>query len=582
MAKQLTYKSLDNLGVNGLNTQANPASLDSTWLTKADNIVIRESGRISSRKGLKQNILKTSAKIGSMVEHNDSGTNKVFASVGTSIYTIAFSSPDSAFTSAHTVLGSTSDWQFVNFNNKLYGFQNGVAPVEYSGSWTNMSTKPSSVSGTFDPSCATGYYGRLWVGGVTENNDVMYYSDTLLGTTWSGGSSGYIDLKTVWDADEIVAIAPFYGQLVIFGKSNIAIYQTPTDPTNMSLTEVIRGIGCVSRDSVQAIGDDLVFLSSTGLRSLARTTELDKVPLTDFSVNIKDQIIRHISQSTNVKSVYVENEGVYVMSFVDLNITYVFDMKYFTPNRAPRVTIWKFDADREPASFAYTESKDFLIGQQQGSIATYEGYYDKDYSGSTIYTSHSYTSSFATNWIDLGDSVVASLLKKLTMVIEGGSGSNLGIKWYKDFSPTPSKTTQITLNPVTTGTVSLWGASSSIYGTTTVTTVTAGSFVVDTYYTIKTVGNTNFTLVGAASNTVGVIFKATGVGSGTGTAESHTHDSTIHPASSTYAPVYGLREYNTSLTGSAKHLKLEMDIEINGFVASLQDATLLHKQGKIR
>ena len=530
MAKQLTYRPLDNLGVNGLNTQANPASLDSTWLTKADNIVIRESGRISSRKGLKQNILKTSAKIGSMVEHNDSGTNKVFASVGTSIYTIAFSSPDSAFTSAHTVSGSTSDWQFVNFNNKLYGVQNGVAPVKYSGSWANLSTKPSGIT-TFDPSCGMGYYGRLWVGGVTENNDVLYYSDTLDGTNWTTSAAGYIDLKTVWGADEIVAIAPFYGQLVIFGKSNIAIYQTPTDPTNMALTEVIRGIGCVSRDSVQAIGDDLVFLSSTGLRSLARTTELDKVPLTDFSVNIKDQLIRNISQSTNVKSVYVENEGVYVMSFVDLNITYVFDMKYFTPNKAPRVTIWKFDSDREPASLTYTESKGFLIGQQEGSIATYEGYYDKDYSGSTVYTSHSYTSSFATNWIDLGDSVVASLLKKLKMVIEGGSGSSLGIKWYKDFSPTPSKTTQIALNPVTTGTVSLWGASSSLYGATTV---------------------------------------------------SHTHDSAVHPASTTYAPVYGLREYNTSLTGSAKHLKLEMDIEINGFVASLQDATVLHKQGKIR
>jgi len=520
MAKQLTYRPLDNIGINGLNTQANPASLDSTWLTKADNIVIRESGRISARKGLRQNILKTSAKIGSMVEHEyrSGNTNytKVMASVGSSIYTIDFGTPDSAFTSAHTVSNSTSDWQFVNFNHKLYGFQNGVSPVEYdSGTWSNPSSKPSGVT-TFDPSCGMGYYGRLWVGGLTENNDTLYYSDTLLGTTWSGGLSGYIDLKTVWGADEIVAIAPFYGQLVIFGKSNIAIYNNPHDLSNLALTEVIRGIGCVSRDSVQAIGDDLVFLSSTGLRSLSRTTELDKVPLSDYSINIKDSLIRHISQSTNVKSTYVESEGVYVMSFVDKNITYVFDMKYFTPNKAPRVTIWKFDSDRHPSSLAYTESKGFLIGQQEGSIATYQDYYDKDYSGSSVYTSNSYTSSFATNWIDLGGSVVASLLKKLTMVIEGGSGSMLGLKWYKDFSPTPSKTTHISLNPITTGAIGLWGDPSALYG--------------DVKYT----------------------------------------------------PIFGLKEYNTSLTGSAKHLKLEMDIEINGFVASLQDATLLHKQGKIR
>jgi hypothetical protein len=50
------------------------------------------------------------------------------------------------------------------------------------------------------------------------------------------------------------------------------------------------------------------------------------------------------------------------------------------------------------------------------------------------------------------------------------------------------------------------------------TAVTAGSFVTGTVYRILTVGTTDFTLIGAASNTVGVCFKATGAGSGTGTA----------------------------------------------------------------
>ncbi len=50
------------------------------------------------------------------------------------------------------------------------------------------------------------------------------------------------------------------------------------------------------------------------------------------------------------------------------------------------------------------------------------------------------------------------------------------------------------------------------------TPVTAGSFVVGHTYAITTVGTTDFTLIGAASNTVGVWFTATGVGSGTGTA----------------------------------------------------------------
>ena len=48
--------------------------------------------------------------------------------------------------------------------------------------------------------------------------------------------------------------------------------------------------------------------------------------------------------------------------------------------------------------------------------------------------------------------------------------------------------------------------------------VAAGTFDVGSTYTILTVGSTSFTSIGAASNTVGLSFVATGPGSGTGTA----------------------------------------------------------------
>lgn len=50
------------------------------------------------------------------------------------------------------------------------------------------------------------------------------------------------------------------------------------------------------------------------------------------------------------------------------------------------------------------------------------------------------------------------------------------------------------------------------------TPITAGSFVTGQQYVITTVGTTNFTLIGASANTVGVSFVATGAGTGTGTA----------------------------------------------------------------
>jgi len=56
---------------------------------------------------------------------------------------------------------------------------------------------------------------------------------------------------------------------------------------------------------------------------------------------------------------------------------------------------------------------------------------------------------------------------------------------------------------------------------------TAGTFVIGRQYKVTTVGTTDFTLVGASANTVGVDFIATGVGTGTGTA--------------TQADTYGIR-----------------------------------------
>ena len=551
-----------------------------------------------------------------MVEHNDEGTDKIFASYGTSIYTIDFTNPNAAFQTStidvrHTVSGSSGDWQFVNFNDRLHCFHSGVVPQRYSGAsdalerWSSyykataindgsgindsvttitvdstlgfpqegkikigteiisytgktpttftgcgrgandtteaahlddaaviMATLPASVT-TFDPSCGMGYYGRIWCGGITESKDVVYYSNLLDGDNFLDGDTGLIDLSKVWAADEVVALAAFYGKLIIFGKENIVIYSSPETVGSLSVDEVIKGIGCVSRDSVQAIGDDLVFLSATGLRSLARTTEKENLPLTDLSVNIKDTLIRNIGNSTNVKSVYVENEGIYIMSFIDNNINYVFDFKHYTPSEAPRVTTWTFAEDREPISLAYTEQfSGLLVGQKDGSIAGYEGYFDIDLSwdSGAVYTEAAYTSDISSVWISLGQSVMASILKRLFIVLEGGSGSKLNLRWFKDFSDS-STTSSIDLRPDTSGTISLWGASTSLYGATTA---------------------------------------------------SHTHVAATHPENSLYAPIYGLKEYKTPLIGSAKNLKLNMSIQSNGYDASIQDLTLLHKEGKIR
>jgi hypothetical protein len=60
---------------------------------------------------------------------------------------------------------------------------------------------------------------------------------------------------------------------------------------------------------------------------------------------------------------------------------------------------------------------------------------------------------------------------------------------------------------------------------TITSSASAGGFVIGVTYVIETVGTTNFVSIGAASSTIGVVFVATGIGSGTGTASPRANGS---------------------------------------------------------
>jgi len=74
-------------------------------------------------------------------------------------------------------------------------------------------------------------------------------------------------------------------------------------------------------------------------------------------------------------------------------------------------------------------------------------------------------------------------------------------------------------------------------------TQTAGAFNIGTIYNIVTLGTTNFMLIGAASNTVGLEFTATGIGAGTGTAAPYSNSNTAVGNSTGGGIKYGW--YNT-------------------------------------
>lgn len=83
---------------------------------------------------------------------------------------------------------------------------------------------------------------------------------------------------------------------------------------------------------------------------------------------------------------------------------------------------------------------------------------------------------------------------------------------------------------------SLSASPNTQYVTSDASTATAGTFTAGVAYTIKNVGSTNFTLIGATSNTAGLTFIATGAGVGTGLASPLNNDKLVFVSTENFIP----------------------------------------------
>jgi hypothetical protein len=102
-------------------------------------------------------------------------------------------------------------------------------------------------------------------------------------------------------------------------------------------------------------------------------------------------------------------------------ITYAFDTRGALQDGSSRVTTWD---SINPQSWLSRRNGDLLLGKD-GYIGKYGSYLD--------YTS-TYRLSYFTNHADLGDQSVTSLLKRISVVVIGGSNQFVTIKWGFDFS----------------------------------------------------------------------------------------------------------------------------------------------------
>jgi hypothetical protein len=314
------------------------------------------------------------------------------------------------------------------------GAHNGPFVFQKVGTADGYGTMPTGVS-TFDPDCCLAAFGRVWVAGLTDNKTTVYHSQLLNGSSFTGTGSGKLDVGAmVGQNDEVVALAQHNKYLVIFCRNNILVYGNnvageAVDANTIELLDTVKGVGCIARDSVQHTGNDLIFLSKSGVRSFNRTIQENSMPLRELSLNIRDDVVNYLAVETltEIKSAYFERDAFYLITFPGSKTMVYFDLRNVLPNGAARATIWNNNAGITYKAFCSTGDRKLLLGVPNG-MAEYTGYLDN---------TSSYTLSYYTSNSDLGAPTQTKMLKKANLVVVGSGDQDFVFKYGYDYTLNP-------------------------------------------------------------------------------------------------------------------------------------------------
>lgn len=425
MAQPIQNITIAAPAFKGLNTQDSPLSGDVQFASVADNAVIDTYGRIGARKGLEaltSDAVELNGESLTVIhEYEDTNGNLEILSVGNGKILKGTSTLVDITPSGYTV--SDENYAITNFNDKAFLFNKNVQPLVYDTA--NGLVEMIATSGTAPQGdIAIGGFGRLWVSGVPSAPNTVYWSDLLIGESWDAGSSGSINLDKVWPdgSDKITALAIWNGFLIIFGQNSIVIYQGAEDPATMSLGDTVNGVGCIARDTVQATGNDLLFLSARGVMTLGRVIQEKSNPINDVSKNIRDDLVRYVgNENQPIRAVYSPTNSFYLLSLPTNNLVYCFDTRGLLENGAYRVTTWTTE---KHSCFINRQDDTLLVGNTLG-VSTYSGYLDNN---------DTYAMRYYSNPLSFGDPSRVKFVKKITPTIITEGATTVGVKWAYDFT----------------------------------------------------------------------------------------------------------------------------------------------------
>lgn len=433
-------------GFGGLNLEGEDVVPAAQFAKVASNLFFDKSGRLSSRKGFSELLEETGVgEVGSIFVLDNALNRLVIFAADNKLFIT-----NAGFDTAYDITGSLTitgnNWQFQMFAAdgsadtastafSVIGAQAGHQTIEYqlpanfptsTGAFTAISHGSHSVS---DDNALCSAFGRLWAS--TDSGRLIEYS-ALLDVDFSASGSGLINILANESAlrngfDSITAIHALEDNLVVFLKDSIVIWDSPEDPDALRIVKTVQGVGCIARDSVQQIGNDLVFLSRDGLRSLRKSLVEANFGLTDLSRPVRSQFLIDVGNKEDViKSAYYPEDGIYIL-LIPAGVNgkcYVFDFKRRFEDGMPRVTTWT----APHWNSLYYHQGDLFVGHNS-RIGTYSGYFDHIGTDDEV----PYKMEYLSLNVDF-DTPRLKMLKRFNMVVQGSPNQLISADRIFDFS----------------------------------------------------------------------------------------------------------------------------------------------------
>lgn len=436
MSQPVSPFSINAPSFYGINLSDSPVEMAPSFALQADNCVIDKAGRTASRNGWSKAHtanadLGTSSItcIGECIQNDGTATTLatgngfLFKLSGTTLTTLTYGGGGVAPTI------SANNWKFCQMNGVAMFWQRGYDPLIYdpavsTTTYRRLNERSGSAGTIYQCNEAISAYGRVWAADTTTDKNTVVWSDLLTPHIWTGGSSGSLNLIGVWPSggDEVVALAAHNNFLFIFGRWQILIYQGASTPSTMTLQDTIVGVGCIARDSVQTTGEDIWFLSDRGLLSLQRTIQEKSAPFRQLSKNLAEDFVLRVNQENtdNIKSGYSATNNFYIITLPVSLKSYCFDTRSLLPDGSAKITSWSLI----PTAFYETKGRKFYLGRG-GYVGLYGGYIDD---------ATAYRMAYYTTWLDFGNPIQTSILKKILLTLIGGVNQAIVFKWAYDFS----------------------------------------------------------------------------------------------------------------------------------------------------